>query len=427
MHPLLKVLKTRQFRIAAAGALALVVLWAALFFVFGRGKDLDARHRPFAFEESFDFATGTFADYIAWSERRVRAARGDAADATVIANLLPFRMEPGPECTEYKTGERYHAGVVLTHDVLDSAYTQRKLGEYFQSRCLVVYGLLLPGHGSQPGELLRTRWQEWAAAESFAVRALAQEAEYVYLAGHGAGGTLAILEASTNAEIDGLVLFAPQLDAPAQSLAARIFGWLVPGARWASVVPAYTAYRYESRPWPLNAEVAALVEATLEALPRRSVEVPVLTVLSQDDATASTSAMLEYMAERVHPQSATLIYGGDPAELAQPGRQIAQASYPERGLLGLSHLGLMLPMEDPEFGWYGAAHDCGHYYRPNPAAYATCMAGERAVMGEVTEANLAIGVLERTEFNPFFYIMVREIDRLVAPVAKLPGYTYEPR
>jgi hypothetical protein len=55
------------------------------------------------------------------------------------------------------------------------------------------------------------------------------------------------------------------------------------------------------------------------------------------------------------------------------------------------------------------------------------MAGGRAVMGELTAANLAAGVLERTEFNPFFPIMVREIDRLIEPVAKLPGYTYAPR
>lgn len=423
MHPLLQ---KRQFRIAAAIALVLAVIVAVLFFVFTRGKDLDARHRPFTFAESLDFTNGTYADYLAWSERRVRAAHGDNADPAVIANLLPFRLEPGPECADYRTANGYRAGVVLTHDVLDSAYTQRKLGEYFQSRCLLVFGLLLPGHGSRPGELLRTSWQDWAATESFAVRELAQEVEYLYLAGHGAGGTLAILEAARNADIDGLVLFAPQLNAPARAPTASIFGWLIPGARWADVVPAYTAYRYESRPWRLNAEVAGLVDAALDALPQRAVEVPVFTVLSQDDATASPAAILGYVAERVHPQSATLIYGGDPAT-SQPGRQVVATAFPERGLLGLSHLGLMLPMEDREFGWYGAAHDCGHYYRSDPASYATCMAGERAVMGELTEANLARGVLERTEFNPFFPLMVREIDRLIEPVAKLPGYTYAPR
>jgi esterase/lipase len=424
MHP---VFQKRQFRIAAGVVSGLVVAFAVLFFVLGGGKDLDARHRPFTFAESFDFTNGTFADYIAWSERRVRAARGEDADAALIEKLLPFRLEPDPECSDYRTANGYRAGVVLTHDVLDSAYTQRKLGEYFQSRCLLVLGLLLPGHGSKPGELLETSWQDWAAAEKFAVRELTKEVEYLYLAGHGAGGTLAILEASTNADIDGLVLFAPQLDAPARSPAASSLGWLVPGARWAEVVPLYTQYRYESRPWRLNAEVAGLVDATLAALPQRAVEVPVVTVLSQDDATTSPSAILDYMAERVHPQSSTLVYGGDPAAPAQPGRQVAQAAYPERGFLGLSHLGLMLPMEDPEFGWYGAAHDCGHYFRADPTAYATCMAGERTVLGELTEANLAAGVLERTEFNPFFYIMVREIDRLIAPVAKLPGYDYTPR
>ncbi len=419
--------QTRQFRLFSAALLGLALLLAVFFFVFTRGKELDARHRPFNFAESFDFSSGSFADYMAWSERRLRAARGDDADPAVIANLLPFRLEPGAECTEYKSGERYRAGVVLTHDVLDSAYTQRKLGEYFQSRCLLVFGLLLPGHGSTPGELLRMDWEDWAAAESFAVRELTKEVDYLYLSGHGAGGTLAILEASKNADIDGLVLFAPQLDAPAGSVAASALGWLIPGARWQEVVPAYTAYRYESRPWRLNAEVAGLVDAALAALPGRAVEVPVLTVMSQDDATVSTSAILAYMDERVHPQSAMVIYGGEAPSPASPGRQVVAAAFPDKGLLGLSHLGLMLPMEDREFGWYGAAHDCGHYYQGSPETYAVCMAGKREVMGEVTPANLAAGVLERTEFNPFFHIMVREIDRLIAPVAKLPGYSYIPR
>lgn len=419
--------RTPMLRASAMVLFALLVLLVVLYLVSARGKELEQRHLPFVFNETFDYEAGSFADYIAWSERRVRAARGAETDPAVIAKLAPFRMEPGEECGEYRTANGYRAGVVLTHDVLDSAYTQRELGEYFQSRCLLVFGLLLPGHGSQPGELLRTRWQDWAQAESFAVRELAKEADYLYLAGHGAGGTLAVLEASRNAEVDGLVLFAPQLDAPPVSWMASAFGWLLPAARWDEVVPAYTDYRYESRPWRLAAEVAGLVDASLAALAGRSVEVPVITVASAEDATVSTEAIVAYMAERVHPQSAMLVYGGNPPAEPVPGRQVIPTSFPERGLLGLSHLGLMLPMEDPEFGWYGRAHDCGHYYHADREAYARCMAGERTVMGELTPANLAEGLLERTEFNPFFYLMVREIDLLIAPVAKLPGYLYIPR
>jgi hypothetical protein len=422
----------RKARIPLAIVAALLLVYGALYFILSRGKELDARHRSFTFTETFDFASGTFADYLSWSERRVLAARGAETDPAVVAGLMPFRMEPGPnakdpslDCSAYQTAKGYRAGVVITHDVLDSAYTQRALGEYFRSRCLLVFGLLLPGHGSRPGELLQTNWEDWAAAERFAVRELAKEVDYIYLAGHGVGGTLSILQASQDADISGLVLFAPQLDTPlvTGSWVASTFGWMIPPARWAEVVPAYTPYRYESRPWRLGGEVAGLVDATLTALAQRSVEVPVFTVVNQDDATVSTPAIMAYMAERVHPMSATLLYSGETLPDSTQGEQVVQAWYPQRGLRGLSHAGLMMPMEDLEFGWFGRSADCGHYFHSDRDAYSRCMQGERTVLGEITPANLEAGLLERTEFNPFFYNMVLEIDKLIAPVAKLPGYS----
>jgi esterase/lipase len=426
--PQTPLLRKREFRIALVVLLVLGVVYGLLYVLLSRGKELDARHRRADFNETFDFANASFADYIAWSERRIRAARGEDANAAVINGLLPFRLDPGPECAEYTSAQGYRAGIVLTHDVLDSPYTQRKLAEYMQSRCLLVFGLLLPGHGSQPGALLQTTWEDWAVAESFAVRELAKEAEYLYLGGHGAGGTLAIREAATNADIDGLLLFAPQLDAPLSAAwTAGVFGWLIPGARWAEVVPAYTAYRYESRPWRLDTEVSGLVAATMAALPARAVEIPVFTIASQEDTTVSTPAILAYMAERVHPLSATLLYAGEPIPEAQAGRKIFPAFRERAGILSLSHLGLMLPLEDAEFGLHGLSRDCGHYYHANREAYLTCMAGERQFLGEISPEHLAKGVVERVEFNPFFYDLWRDLDRFFAPVALLTGETYEPR
>jgi hypothetical protein len=269
-----------------------------------------------------------------------------------------------------------------------------------------------------------------AAARASCWKRAGKEVDYVYLAGHGTGGTLSILEASRNPNISGLVLMAPRLDAPlvSGSWVASTFGWLVPAARWAEVIPSYTPYRYESRPRRLGEEVAKLVDATLTALPQRAVEVPVFTVLNQEDMTISTPAVMEYMAERVHPLSATLLYTGEPVpEELQPGIQVVQSADSQLGVLGTSHAGLVIPTEDLEFGYFGRSMDCGHYFHADPESYQLCREGKRAVQGEVNDANLATGLLERAEFNLFFYEMVREIDKLIAPVAKVPDYNYVPR
>ena len=402
----------RKFGLPLLGA-ALLLL--ALVVALSWGKDLDERHRPLDSSEAFDFSSGSFDDYIAWAQRRLRTARPDASDY-VMSGLLPFRLEPAADCA---ASESFRNGVVLTHDLFDSPYTMRELGIYFQQRCFLVFGLLLPGHGSRPGDLLRAGWQDWDAAQRFAVREISREIDNLYLAGHGVGGTLAILEAARNAEVDGLMLFAPMLaERPVPWRAA--FGVAVPAARWDRVMPAYSDYRYESHPYRATGQVNALVEAVTTALPSRPFEVPVFMVASMEDATADTPAILAYMKERVHPLSHTLLYSREPLA-AQPGITVHPSHFPELGLLSFGHLGLTVPMHDSEFGWYGTSHDCGHYFRENAAAWQACMAGERSVVGEVLPGLLAEGLLERITFNPAFETMTQSLDTFIAPVAPVPA------
>jgi esterase/lipase len=318
----------------------------------------------------------------------------------------------------------FRNGVVLTHDLLDSPYTMRALAAYFQQRCFLVYGLLLPGHGTQPGDLLRTDWRSWVAAERFAARELAKEVDNLYLAGHGLGGSLAILEASSNADVDGLVLVAPALaprPASWRAVGATLFGWLAPPARWAEIVPNYSIYRYDSVPYRITAQVDAVVDAVQDALPTRPFEVPVFMIMSMEDATVDTQAIRDYMAARVHPLSASLIFSADTLPPQPPRTGVVSSRLPEVGLLSLSHRALVIPLEDPEFGWEGSSQDCGHYYGVNPEAYAQCMAGESGLAGEITPANLEQGTLERVASNPFYWDLVRVMDVFFAPVAPIPN------
>lgn len=410
-------LRNPAFRKVGLPALAIASAVAAAVVTLSWGKELDTRHEPLAFDESFDWERGSFADYIAYSERRLRAAHPEADDS-VIAKLVPFRMEPRRSCGGDEADTAYRSGILLTHDLLESPYSMRQLGDYLATRCMLVYGLLLPGHGSRPGDLLVADSTDWIAAERFATRELAREAANIYLAGHGIGGTLAILEAAGNAEVDGLILFAPNVSARPQA-AGRYFdalGALIPAAHWAEVVPQFSAYYYDSRPWRSDAEVDALVETMQEALPQRSFEVPVLTVISATDATVSVQDVLAYAAERIHPLSMTLVYGQD--LLPEPLPWLPR--FPEIADMALSHRGLMVPPYDPEFGQFGSSRDCGHYYRRDQDSYERCMALERTLLGEVTPENLASDLLERSAYNPDFHgELLRQVDTFLFPATGL--------
>src|SRR5690606_12484427 len=175
-------------------------------------------------------------------------ARVDAPDGSVIANVAPFRLEPAADCPRLADG-RFPKGVLLTHGLIDSPYSMRPLGEDLRARCYLVYGLLLPGHGTRPGDLLSSGWEDWAQAQHFATQRLAEEAETVVLAGHSAGGTLAILEAGANPVVDALLLFAPALGISESAKYAYLADWLgllFPGAAWHGIREDAAVYRYES-------------------------------------------------------------------------------------------------------------------------------------------------------------------------------------
>jgi esterase/lipase len=84
----------------------------------------------------------------------------------------------------------------------------RPLGESLHKANWTVKGMLLPGFGSQIGNLMDRRYEEWVAAVNEALLELKREHSPVLLIGYSMGGALSII-ASTTQPPDGLLLIAP--------------------------------------------------------------------------------------------------------------------------------------------------------------------------------------------------------------------------
>ncbi|HVC04550.1 MAG TPA: alpha/beta fold hydrolase [Candidatus Acidoferrales bacterium] len=98
-------------------------------------------------------------------------------DPEVVA---PWRLGDGPR------------GALLIHGFASTPPELRRLGEILAREGFRCHAPALPGHGTTPHELERTRWQDWAAHVQVAFDELATECSDVVVAGQSMGGTLAL-------------------------------------------------------------------------------------------------------------------------------------------------------------------------------------------------------------------------------------------
>ena len=110
-------------------------------------------------------------------------------------------------------------GVLLIHGLSDSPYSLRAIGQKLHSEGAHVVGLRVPGHGTAPSGLARTKWQDMAAAVEIAMGHLKERVgeRPLFVIGYSNGGALAIhyslktLEDESLPKLSRLVLISPEL------------------------------------------------------------------------------------------------------------------------------------------------------------------------------------------------------------------------
>ena len=202
--------------------------------------------------------------------------------------------------------------VVLLHGLTDSPYSLRHIARRYRDLGYVAIGLRTPGHGTVPGALTASSWQDWLAATQLAVREARRRVAAgapLHLVGYSAGGALALkyaLDAIEDPQLtrpDRIVLISPMIGINSFARFAGLAGLpaLLPPfakAAWLSVVPEFNPFKYNS--FPVNAaRQAYLLTAALQAQIARLARngrlkdlAPVLTFQSSTDFTVSTRAVI---------------------------------------------------------------------------------------------------------------------------------------
>ena len=385
---------------------------------------LEARHLPSGLNARFNGERLAFAEYVARNRDMLKRAHAGAADLEkIVDGNAPFELKPLPG---FPAGQHkpYRRGVLLTHGLSDSPYMMRHLAVFFQQNGFRVMTVLLPGHGTQPGDLLEVIWQEWAKTVAYGAYKLADEVDELYLAGYSTGATLSVYHSLRDYRVRGLFLFSPALKITRRAAFAKLhklYSWMIPASKWVDIKPDLDFYKYESFTKNAAAQAYALTKALDAQLRQHELDIPVFIAASTDDMTVKTSVILEFIARARHPSSKLVLYTTEPEkfshDLPAEKLELVNSVVPGQKILSSAHTAIVMPPEDPHYGLKGEYSNCVHYYPGDMEKYATCLKHpEQDFQGEINEKNLKAGILRRLTYNPHFAAlkisMQKFIDRL---------------
>ncbi|HLT64221.1 MAG TPA: alpha/beta fold hydrolase [Pseudohongiella sp.] len=346
---------------------------------------------------------------------------GDHYPLDVVVQMrAPFEIPVSAECA----ADAPRTGYLLVHGLTDSPYLLSAMARAFaeQSPCVLVRSLLLPGHGTSPGDALEVHRDEWRQVVRFGVNSFKGEVDELYLVGYSAGAAILAEYADqnrNNAQLAGLLLMSPALGLPDP------LTWLSPYARWfiswMGAEQERDAAKYETLPINAGAELYKLIQE-MNWPKMQTLDIPVMMVVSGADNTVDVNAAEQFFCEKAPVDRRRLIWfqaadGSHRSQLNCSGTVEQSAVDSELRTVSVSHVGLTLPASDPHYGRDAAYRQCLHY-RQSPERLQQCLTDDaQTVYGErslLVEGLFEGRVLRRATFNPHFASMMEEIGCFLA-------------
>lgn len=379
-----------------------------------------ARLLPSGLNSSFNLEPSLpFSEYIEHYRHIIEQTRDDLqgqnAQRIIEANT-PFELVPNEKLFTKDANGHFSRGIILIHGLSDSPYHMRSLAEYFRDQGFLVRAILLPGHGTKPGDLTEITNEAWLQATDYAVQGMQSEVDQLFIGGYSLGGALAVHYALLNPQdLHGLLLFNPCLKV--KTRLAWLAGPVSSFKTWLVIHQDQDFTRYESFATNSGKQIDLLVNRINQLTNKKGLRltIPVFTAISQEDTTIDPFHTLNFFRENTtSPTSRLLIYTAEEPTTPQsdPRITITSSSLPSQKILGFSHQSLTISPDDPYYGRHGIYRNCLHYEEDSPE-FKKCQEGESVWLGEHTRSNMAKGILQRLTWHPKFQEMLGEIDNFL--------------
>ncbi len=366
-----------------------------------------------------------FDAYMEKTRQMVEQTREDLEDlngpgrAEIIGANTPFELVPDPAWYPQNDDGKFANGVLLIHGLSDSPYHMRQIGNHLRDKGFLVRAMLLPGHGTVPGDLISVRYEEWIKAVRYGVQRMAPRVERLFVAGFSTGGALGVYHSLVYDDIQGLLLFSPALAVKSpMAFLAPLVSFV---KTWLGKEDDLDFAKYESFTTNAGAQIYKLTQAIDQLVEEKGkrLSIPVFTALSHEDATVDAEYYIKFFENYVtHPQSRVLLYTSRPLpELAGNSRVELLNSRVDkedgRPIVNFAHTSITLPPHDPHYGNQGEYRNCLHYGRSSEERR-ICLSGKALVLGEKgskdPESRKKYETLQRLTYNPLYEDMMDRMD-----------------
>lgn len=309
--------------------------------------------------------------------------------------------------TPFECGVGNKKGVLFIHGLGDSPYFFQDVAQRLCDQDVWVRTILLPGHGSKPGDMLNASYELWQQATNFHVEQFSLQVDELYLAGFSTGTNLAVVAAGQRDDIAGLLLFSPAFES------RFAVTWLAPYLTgvfsWPNVEREDNPTRYNSMAMQGFAAYQKSVDAVQASLHRQPVSVPALLVVPEGDSVVDVNTVAQlYTDYFIHPANQILWLGEEGPAL--PASQVLTMNLPAQRIGAASHMSVLFSAANPLYGIDGTQRICDNGQGSSKTK--RCEAGEEVWYGPwgLTEEGK---VFARLTYNPYFDTMMGAIEQLL--------------
>jgi esterase/lipase len=355
-----------------------------------------------------------FSDYIAQSKQIIATHRLDLLQQFkefIIQANSPFELRPA---------QAVQHGALLIHGLFDSPFIMRDIGQKLFSKKLLIRSILLPGHGTVPGALLNTQYNDWLEAVHYGISSFKGEVEKLFIVGFSIGGAIACYQAlqSLPIPVAGLILLTPafKIRSPFAFLSGSLnkLGNFWPRLKWVSQWEEndYVKYRSDT----INAVYQT--EQLLNKLTQQpTLPYPQFIAASSNDKTVDTKATLNHFAKHFHPKNRMVLYTNQKMVFSDTRITVRNSYYPEQRILDMSHIGIPISPTNPHYGTRGNYLLASHTSNDDSEVfYDEINQSEVLFYQWLFKHKLTKKIHYRLTFNPDFDFLMQSIDEFVESV-----------